>query len=177
VHYPLYAMSIYATDADNFTISATVNRGKTVEVFGEPVFPSGLESFSTAAQLHAIYPSFQGASLITTQNGTATYVANTTSSTSSSYGTTEQDMVFAGIRVGPSQSAQDYFPAISGSMELYHRYVQAVNSTVAQDEEQLIDTIISHRHPDMENIYDFAVSSIKGMIGHGPKAKGHDIHG
>ncbi|GAB7345434.1 hypothetical protein MBLNU457_3768t1 [Dothideomycetes sp. NU457] len=177
VQYPLYALSVYATDADNFTISATVNRGKTVEIFGQPVFPSGLESFSTAAQLQSIYPSFQGASLVTTQNGTATYVANTTSSTSFSYGTTEQDLVFAGVKEEPTQSAQDHFTAISNRVELYHRYVQAVNSTVAQDEEQLINEIIGKRHPDMENNHDFAVaSSINDMIGHGPKGKGHDIH-
>jgi len=85
-------------------------------------------------------------------------------------------MVFAGVEVGLTQSAQDFFPAISSGMELYHRYVQAMNSTVAQDQEQLIDATVSHQHTNTANLHGFAVPGVNGMIGHGPKANGDGIH-
>jgi len=85
-------------------------------------------------------------------------------------------MVFAGVEVGLTQSAQNLFPAISSGMELYHRYVRAVNSSVTQDQEQLIDATVSHQHTNTDNLHGFAVPGINGMIGHGPKANGDEIH-
>lgn len=162
--YPFYAFSAYATLGDNISLIATVNRGKDVQTLGQPVFPTGLESFSAADDVHNIYPEFQGASLSTTQNGSATYLANETSSTSFSFGTTEQDMTFAGIRVSTEVNAH-YFPPISESHELFHRHVEAVNSTVTEDEETLIDVTIEHTHGRPAGGTGFALTNVPGRGG------------
>lgn len=170
-NYPLYAFSSYTTEGDNYTIQATVDRGKNVQTVGQPVFPTGLESFSVAQGVQSQYPSFQGASVATSQNGTATYIANATALTSFSFGTTEQDMVFAGISVGGTKNAEG-FPAITGSTELFHRYVVAVNSTVVEDEETLVETSIPHTHINLGSVKGYAVPGINSMLGRGPEGKG-----
>lgn len=169
--YPLWAYTAYSTFLDNYTIEATVNRGKDIETVGQPVFPTGLESFSSVQDLQSQVSAFQGASLSTTQNGSATYIANETSSTSISFGTTEQDMVFAGLEIDSSTAAG--FPSISGSTELFHRYVVAVNYTVVEDEENLVDTGVSHNHlAILDSSQDFAAPGVKSMLGRGPEGAG-----
>jgi len=174
INYPLYALSVYTTNGDNFTISATVNRGKDVETAGRPVFPTGLESFSAAQGLQSEYARFEGASLSTTQNGTASYIANTTSGLAYSFGSTEQDMVFSGFETGSSKNAYG-FPSIGASTELFHRYVAAVNSTVVEDEETLVFTSIPHHHVNLGSLHGYAVPGINGLLGHGPHGKGDGL--
>jgi hypothetical protein len=159
--YPLYAYSVYATFADGYSIAATVNRGKDVQTLGQPVFPTGLEAFSASNSVHSILPTFQGASLTTTQDGNATYIANTTSSTASSFGTTEQDMTFSGIRAGAGTNSQGW-PAITGDQELFKRHVLAVNGSVVQDQETLAGTSIGHQHGYGGNTRGYALSGLPG---------------
>ncbi|GAB7356322.1 hypothetical protein MBLNU459_g7118t2 [Dothideomycetes sp. NU459] len=165
--YPLWAYTSYSTFKDNYTIQATVNRGKIVQTIGQPVFPTGLESFSPAPDLQSQLPSFQGASLSTTQNGSATYIANSTSLTSFSFGTTAQDMVFSGLEIGSSKDAAG-FPSITSNYELFHRYVEAVNGTVVEDEETLVDSAIHHSHLGLDSSLGFAAGGVKAMLGRGP---------
>ncbi|KAK3632350.1 hypothetical protein LTR56_016364 [Elasticomyces elasticus] len=143
ISYPLYADSIYVALQDNISYTATVNRGKDTQTVGKAVFPTGLESFAATKQLHG--HGFQGTSLTTVQNGNATYLQNTTTSASFSFGTTQQDMVFSGIETGIGASDMG-FPAISGTRELFKRHVLAVNSTVVDDNEVLVNKPIGHVH-------------------------------
>ena len=143
--YPLYAYSAVGSQEDNLTIVATVEHGKDVKILGEPVFPTGLESFSAAEAVEPRYSGFQGAWLSTTQRGNATYLANETAQTSFSFGTTDQDMSLYGVRVDFSHVSHK-FPALTGSDELFHRYVKAINGTVVEDEELLIGKPIGHRY-------------------------------
>ncbi|KAK5724528.1 hypothetical protein LTR15_004574 [Elasticomyces elasticus] len=143
ISYPLYADSIYVALQDNISYTATVNRGKDIQTVGKAVFPTGLESFAATKQLHG--HGFQGTSLTTVQNGNATYLQNTTTSASFSFGTTQQDMVFSGIETGIGASDMG-FPAISGTRELFKRHVLAVNSTVVDDNEVLVNKPIGHVH-------------------------------
>lgn len=134
--YPLYAYSAVTTLGDNYTIFAIVNRGKDVRTLGQPVFPTGLESFSAAKAIHPHYARFEGAWLSTTQNGTATYLANETAKTSFSFGMTEQSLTFSGIEDAAGGATSE---------ELFRRYVKAVNDTVVEDNEILVDTPIGHQ--------------------------------
>ena len=165
INYPLYAYSVYASYMDNISYVATVNRGKDVQTLGQPVFPTGLESFSAVDGIHDIYSGFRGASLSTTQDGNATYLANETSQTSFSYGTTEQDMVFEGIHINVDPSTQK-FPPISGSHELFHRHVIAVNNTVTEDAETLVDQSIGHNHGRPGSGTGFAIDGSNAHGGH-----------
>jgi hypothetical protein len=141
--YPLYAYSVFATFKDNISINADVQRGKTVKTLGSLVFPTGLESFPRAILNHDQYPQFQGALLSTTQNGTATYLANQTTSTSYGFGSTEQDFTFSGLEV----DAGSYDPAVAATSELFHRYVKAVNNSVLVDNEVLLERSVVLPHP------------------------------
>ena len=166
--YPLHVFSAFAEIADNISIVAEVNRGKNIRTAGQPVFPTGLESFAAAEEIHPSYSRFRGASLSTAQNGNATYLANTTSSTSFSFGTTEQDMQFSGLEIGATSSSYQ-FPAIAGSKELFRRHALAVNGTIVEDSETLIDRAIGHaHHGGTSSGRGFALSQIPGRGQRGP---------
>jgi hypothetical protein len=167
--YDLYVSSVYETLGTNISIIATVNRDKEVQTIGQAVFPTGLEAFTHAAA-HKTYPKFDGSSLSTTQNGTATYLANTTSSTSFSYGTTEQDMTLKGVQVSHARDAK-VFPTIGESEELFHRHALAVNGTVVSDEETIMDETVQHEHGhghggDAGDGRGFCIKKIPGRGGH-----------
>jgi hypothetical protein len=168
--YPLYAYSVFATQGDNYSISAVVIHGKDVKTLGQPVFPTGLESFTPAEHAKFRLPRFEGARLYTTQNGTATYLANGTSQASFSYGTTEQDYTFSGLQVS-SNGTPHRFPKIDGSSELFHRYVKAVNGTVVEDDGLLLGDTLGHPYryaqPDAQR--GFSLETIPG--------RGSDWHG
>lgn len=156
--YDLYAYSDYETLGSNISIAATVNRAKIVETKGQAVFPTGLEAFVKVA------PNFQGSLLTTTQNGSATYLANTTSSKSLSFGTTEQDMTLLGIRGGGGYGAQG-----TGDTELFYRHALAVNGTVIVDEERVLgDTmqhVQGHGHGYGDDGHGFCLNSLHGRGG------------
>lgn len=169
--YPLFAYSTAEMNADNLTLTAVVRRGKNVQIIGQSVFPTGLESFSDVDSVHEHYDRFQGASLSTTQNGSATYVANETAMTSYSFGTTEQDMTFAGIRAS-SHPPWRSFPSTVVEEELFHRHALAVNGTVVEDDETLVEASVAHQH-------DYGPSGIargpplSGVPGRGGRFGGH----
>ena len=160
--YPLYAYSVYETHKHNISIRAAVDRGKEVKTLGEPVFPTGLEQYSACVAIEERFPEFQGSWLSTTQSGHATYLANETAQTSYSYGTTEQEMTFRGISVNVPRNSQT-FPPISATDELFQRHVKAVNGTVVEDKELLIETRVGHGHgTDDEEPWSFAIPGIPG---------------
>jgi len=138
ISYPITVNSTYTTDTSgNYTITANLERGQSIKIAGQPVFPSGLQSFDVLPSIQRGFPQFQGSNLYTTQNGSAVYQASPAAGIATTYGTTAQDMVFSGIEVS-STSPSFYFPSVRGSQELYHRYVKAVNSTLIEDDESLI---------------------------------------
>lgn len=120
ISYPLNATSLFTQMADNQSISAVITRGKEVKTFRDPVFPMGLESYKDVSP-------GSGALLSTTQQGQATYLANTTAKTSYSFGETDQDLSFSAV------SPLSGYGASSATTELYHRSVSAVNGTIVSD--------------------------------------------
>ncbi|KAF2769598.1 hypothetical protein EJ03DRAFT_271909 [Teratosphaeria nubilosa] len=169
IGYPLYAYTVVTRPQGNTTIVGTVNRGKEVQTFGEPVFPTGLESFSAAEAIHDKFASFQGAFLNTSQQGNAYFTQNSTLKASFGYGSTEQDMVFSGVSA--VQNGND-FPTITGSNELFHRHVAAVNGSVTEDQTTLIGGTVEHPHGTPEFAYTFALAERKqgyGRVWHGLK--------
>lgn len=170
INYDLYVSSIYQTLGSNISIIATVNRGKDVQTIGQAVFPTGLEAF-TVGQRGAgskAHPRYQGSLLSTTQNGSATYLANITSSTSLSYGTTEQDMSFSGLRVSRAPKVVS-FPSVDGQKELFHRRALAVNGTIVNDEETITGKAMQHGyvHGHGDDGKGFCIKSLPGHGGGG----------
>ena len=139
--YPLVVNSSFSVDAaGEVGISAALTRGLDYNVYGPSVFPSGIQTFNITTpsffspdgalthqtiQLPANSPYLSSALLSTTQTGSAAYFAGTKSSYS--FGTTTQDFDFKGVKIDP--------PGVA--VELYHRHVMAVNSTVTEDEQTL----------------------------------------
>jgi len=158
--YPLWAETGYNTLGDSNTITADIRRGQNVEIAGRAVFPTGIEPLS-------LNESFQGATLSTTQSGKATYIANDTSSTAVSFGTTSQDMVLSGLRT-TNFTIRSGFPTIQDRTEIFHRRALAVNGTILEDEETYRGTIIPHAHPVLDSGRSFAEHGVREMIGRGP---------
>ncbi|USW58797.1 Putative peptide-N4-(N-acetyl-beta-glucosaminyl)asparagine amidase A [Septoria linicola] len=167
--YPLYSYSTQSMSTGNLTLTANVSRGKSLQVLGPAVFPTGLESFISIRNESPGGGEHLGALLHTSQNGTAYYTANQTAHTSYSYGTTEQEMSFSGIRSSAPREASDT-PKITQIKELFHRYVKAVNDSVIQDEESLLDTSIGHRHSEPTD--DGRGMALSGSPGRGAWARG-----
>ena len=163
--YDLYAYSDYQTLGSNVSIAATVNRAKLVQTEGQAVFPSGLEAFVNVA------PAFQGSVLTTTQNGSATYLANTTSSASFSFGTTEQDLTLAGIGGGDG-----YSPQGASKTELFYRHALAVNGTVTVDTKRVLGGTMKyangHGHGYGDDGHGFCLN---GLHGRGGKWNGRHV--
>lgn len=135
ISYPIYLNSTFAYPNNGLYLYADVQRGQHIDITGIPTFPTGLQDFDQLPAVKASYPTFQGSSLDTTQNGTAYYFANAT--VRYSYGTTAQQMSFSGDQYGSATDANG-FPVTQSSSELYSRYVEAVNTTVVTDQESLI---------------------------------------
>lgn len=169
--YPLWCYSAYASDSasGNYTIVASIDRGRDVQILGQPVFPSGLQSLGSTIQADEGLLSFSGTSLTTRQNGSATYLAVPSQSASYSWGSTEQDMVFAGIE-GSLPPQVTNVPTIQGATELYHRHVLATNGTVLEDEETLKgDTVHNvYTAATKQDQQIFAHVGIVDMLGRGP---------
>lgn len=84
-------------------------------------------------------------------------MANTTASTSYSYGSTEQDMVFSGVESDTTDT---------GRVELWHRHVLAVNGTVVEDEEDAIHTRAWHGESRQYNGHGNVVPPGQAVLGH-----------
>lgn len=166
ISYPIFLNTTFVYVQPNLSIFAYIQRGQNIDITGIPVFPSGLQSFDVLPAVQASYPTFQGSSLATTQNGSAYYYSNGT--VSSSYGTTEQDMLFQGSQVGSTSSEYGY-PTVSSSEELYHRYIKAVNATVVVDDETLIgqNTVDFANVPSQLGETTFAPATAQRVLGRG----------
>jgi hypothetical protein len=133
-NYPLWAFS--STDVDvkskNMTIDGRLDRGKTVQVIGASVFPSGLESYASQGPFDGVIGTIR-------QNGTAFYMAIPAQNRSVSWGGTEETLVLSGLRA--SRATYPQIPLVSGSEPLYTRHVLAVNGTVSRDSATVVRTL------------------------------------
>jgi Peptide N-acetyl-beta-D-glucosaminyl asparaginase amidase A len=160
-HYPVTVNTTYAVDASgNFSIDAVIDRTKEISQVGDGVFPSGLQSFAAAKYKTSVAP-YVGTRLVTRQNGTAHYKASGSVAVGS--GTTEQTMLFSGLKTPSTQA---------GSFELYQRHVLASNGTVLNDKESLFGQPIgdyslpSSIHTSTQ--VPFIARSVKELLGRGP---------
>jgi hypothetical protein len=162
--YPLFANTSYFVDnvSGNYTIGAVVNRGLDLVISGTPVFPTGLQPFAEIPKSASLVSGFDGTSLSTTQNGTASYFASPSAGTSSSFGSTSQVFSFSGFDVTDG----------AGDTELYYRDVAAVNATVVRDYESLVGVEVGDYGFPVEaagrGLKSVGVMSPKAALGRGP---------
>ncbi|KAF2840826.1 hypothetical protein M501DRAFT_1014822 [Patellaria atrata CBS 101060] len=165
-NYPLWVYSSYWEDAasGNFSIDAALDRGKKVQIRGDSVFPNGLQPYLTT---NPAGHTFAGSSSDNRQNGTAFYLAVPSRGRSYSWGATEQDFSFSGVKASESLNSQ--VGAFSkGDEELYHRHALAVNGTVVEDEESPIMQPQSPRLAELRNVEGFGRLDVMSLLGRGP---------
>ena len=175
--YPLNVNSSFSVDAaGEVGINGTLTRGLDYDVYGPSVFPSGIQNFNITApasfspsgaltrqtiQLSPALPLFSGSLLSTTQTGSAEYFSGVNSSYS--FGTTTQDFDFRGAELD----------APGETVELYHRHVMAVNSTVTADDQTLVGKMFAVPVPLAgagESVPEpaFEEASVRALLGRGP---------
>lgn len=173
--YPLTVNSSFSVDAaGEVGINATLTRGLDYNVYGPSVFPSGIQNFNITTptffspsgalthqtiQLSPTLPFFSGSLLSTTQTGSAEYFSGVNSSYS--FGTTTQDFDFKGAELNAPDT----------TVELYHRHVMAVNSTVTDDEQMLVGRRFAVPVAGaVENVPEpaFEGGSVRALLGRGP---------
>jgi hypothetical protein len=160
-NYPLYANTTFIVDpSGNFSISAVFAHGLGLQITGNSIYPSGLESFSSHPKVRGALSSYIGYYLRTIQNGTAYYFSSPSTKTGVSFGSTEQDFVFAGTNAQPPGD------------ELYSRNVKAVNGTVVRDVETLVSVRVGYYEgpepPEKGMGPQGSLENPKAAIGRGP---------
>ena len=174
--YPLTVNSTFSlSGAGGIGITAAISRGLTYNIFGPSVFPSGIQTFNISSpstftipghsspkdiRLPTNLPEIDGAMLFTTQTGEAAFFSDR--NRSYSYGTTEQDFSFKGVKAGSQRI----------TYELYNRHVLAVNSTVTEDSQTLLGqtlelsaaepSMVLFPAPTLEGV------SVRSLLGRGP---------
>jgi Peptide N-acetyl-beta-D-glucosaminyl asparaginase amidase A len=129
-NYPLNCASQTKFDKNTkeMFLSGQFNRGKLVEEFGDPVFPTGLDDFDSKGEPLAL-----GYKLNTTQVGEATYHSIPAKNSSEGMGITEQVLTF-----DRDFGTMAKFPALAVSERseaLYSRHILAKNGRIDRDEE------------------------------------------
>lgn len=135
--YPLFVNSSFSTDDEsgNFSIAATISRGKEVRVIGPNVFPT--DQLGSTKRSSDSSPTLTGTHLNTVQNGSATYLAAPKLKYAVGHGATEQDLIFStseGFQP-PLRNQQMYGP--ERDYRFYRRHVLAVNGTLVEDDETI----------------------------------------
>ena len=172
--YPITVNSSFFTSSGAISINATLSHGLNYNVFGPSVFPSGIRNFNVTTpsafnpsglqipqtlQLPATLPAFSGSLLSTIQTGSASYLS--AGNASYSFGTTTQDFDFKGAELSD--------PSVT--VELYHRHVMAVNSTVTQDTQTLVgkNFAVPAAQPERIAVQSaFEGFSVRSLLGRGP---------
>lgn len=159
--YPLYANTTLIVDSSgNFSISAIFGHALWLEVTGNSIYPSGLDSFWGRSRVKDSLSAYIGYYLRTTQNGTSYYFSSPSTKTGLSFGSTEQNFVFGGVNAQPPVD------------ELYTRDVKAVNGTVVRDNEALVSVAIRYykgpNPPQRGMGPQGPLGSPKAAIGRGP---------
>ena len=176
--YPLNVESSFSINAaGNVGINASLSRGLTFNPLGPSVFPNGVQNFNDLnpslvslpgqtspenIQLASNIPRLSGSQLSTTQAGTAKYLS--AGNASYSFGTTSQDFKFEGVEAQAPQT----------SYELYRQTAKAVNSTVTQNDIEVIWKLLGAPPPLPNavpgNVVPVAGSrrSVRSLLGRGP---------
>lgn len=170
------------------TIQGNLSQGLDLQIIGQAVFPSGLNSFNlssasaftpadpglllTIPAKGALYSntsstSFIGSSLSTALNSSTHYTLDGCTSKGVGYGFTEQSFSFGGL----TRSAP------SSPKELYSRHVKAINGTLVTDDQtfagqnlpvphrQLLEATDPPMSFDMQNLGDVTPHQFLGRTG------------
>ena len=159
--YPLQVSSSYnVLEGGNYTIDATMSRAKDVQKQGHLAFPTEADTFDYS-QVPDGTPSFAGAQISNSQNGSAHYLAAPSLKKSFGSGSTEELYSLVGIADhGASPTS------------LYRRHIVAANDSVVYDAASMgSESYVTQSDPpspQQAGKHTFAKLGIKVMLGRGP---------
>lgn len=161
--YPLWVASSYnASLGGGLTIDATMKRGKSVEQIGELAFPNDWKTVALRK------PTFRGARMTNSQNGTAFYISTPKQKKSYGFGSTEQHYLLSGIHGGLGATAQH-------DNMIYRRDLLAVNGSIIVDDEVsegqapgVIRYTVTQGKMQGNRLRDFAAKGVRALLGRGP---------
>jgi hypothetical protein len=163
--FPAFVNDTYAivsADSTNFTIEGVVDYGKVLSIFGNSIFPTGLQPFAALPASASLVSGFSGTRLETRENGTAYYFGSPATGTATGFGSTSQELKFVGL------SATD-----AVDTELYYRNVEAVNTTIVHDTEILVGNEVGRftatEGAHSQAVMQVALKTLKEALGRGPQ--------
>lgn len=160
--YPVTVNSTFQANPNQTSISGTISHGLYYTISGPSIFPSGIQSTDSNKTSPTI---FNGIKFSTTQNASGAYLSTRTSNTSYSFGSTSQVLDFSGSEADTGRE-----------IELYHRQVTAVNSSVVEDEAEnsgvkvAVPVMIGPESMDL--FVSGEVGSVRSVLGRGPGGYG-----
>lgn len=135
--YPLWCNTTVSYSPEgNLTLYARLIQGVQVYVSGAAVFPDGLEAFAVDSGI-----GYTGSLVNTTKDGTAYFFEYADDTVSTGYGSTDQTFTFGGFTGAGSLDA-------TPDEVLYYRHVEAANSTITVDVQELALTSVGEGSPD-----------------------------
>ena len=147
--YPLTVNSTFNVSPEgDISIDGSIGLGLEINIFGRPVFPTGIQSIHdiaphrssfnpagappsdlVAANPVSTIPALNGVYLSTSLTGQASYFAAAKGTGSYGFGTTSQDFDFGGLQVKQPSADKE------ANFEIYSRHVKAVNASVVEDDQ------------------------------------------
>ena len=160
--YPLWVISSYnVLPGGNYTIDATMGRGKYVQQLGSLALPSSADTFDYGRLPSYSATAFVGTQTNNWQNGSASYLAAPALKKSFGSGTTEQLYSLSGIN-----------RLEASGIDLYRRHIVAANNSVVFDQEVIGSgdqtTQSTYGSAPQAGLQSFAMLGIKAMLGRGP---------
>jgi hypothetical protein len=136
IKYPLWVFSSGDSDpvSKALSIEGDIKWGKWLQIFGESVFPSGLEAFNASLSYDSgATNDFDGYTIDTWQAGNASYLSIPAQNRSTGHGETEQFYGFFGER-SHVDSYLPEAPSSDDSTGLYREHVFAYNGQIEFDD-------------------------------------------
>jgi hypothetical protein len=135
IRYPLYCFSSGLVDpvSKSMSLGGDIKRGQTIQIFGNSVFPSGLEAFDATLNYdNGAANDFDGYTIDTWQAGNASYLNIPSQNRTTGHGQTEQMYIFS----GETTHAEKHYPSAPSSddsKDLYRQHVFANNGKIEFD--------------------------------------------
>ena len=164
IRYPLYCFSSGIMDpvSKSLSLGGDIKRGQTIQIFGNSVFPSGLESFGATLNYDNGSPNdFDGYKIDTWQAGNASYLNIPSQNRTTGQGQTEQVYTFSGETTHADRT-YPYAPSSDDTKDLYRQHVFANNGKIA------FDTGNSSSDPDKARVLNVIDGSSTEQVPLGP---------
>ena len=164
IRYPLYCFSSGIMDpvSKSLSLGGVISRGQRIQIFGDSVFPSGLEAFDATLDYdNGAANDFDGYTIDTWQAGNASYQNIPSQNRTIGQGQTEQMYTFSG-ETTRAENLYPYAPSSDDTKDLYRQHVFASNGKI------MFNTGSSESDPDKPRVLPVVDGSSMEQVRLGP---------